>query len=144
MFQYVLKLVDIDGLLCLELPRNPAALENLRRELGKCANRGAGYALITLQPPKRPRTTGKDSQSAHFHGHCQQISRETGQPFDDVKMAVKMLAVSMGYPATEIHGQTIPQSEAAASTDEEAILIEAAHVLAADLEIILIESEVIK
>jgi hypothetical protein len=140
MFQYVLKLADVAGRVAFVPPTDPGARENIKRELGKCRDKNNGYVLVTLQPPKRPRTTGKESQNAHLNGHVMQICNETGNDYDSVKNAVKMLAVeSMGYPYKTIGGQIVPQRERDCSTDECALLIEAAHILAADLGIILQE-----
>ena len=46
---------------------------------------------------------------------------------------------SFGYPYTEFQGVIVPQGESKASVEECAYLIEAAHLLAADLGIILKE-----
>ena len=140
MFQYVLKLADVAGRVAFVPPTDPGARENIKRELGKCRDKNNGYVLVTLQPPKRPRTTGENSQNHLLNGIIVQICEETGNDYDSVKNAVKMLAVeSMGYPYKTIGGQIVPQRERDASVDECALLIEAAHVLAADLGIILQE-----
>ena len=69
-----------------------------------------------------------------------QICNETGNDYDTVKDAVKQLAVEqMGYPYKTIGGRIVPQRERECSTDECAKLIEAAHILAADLGLILQE-----
>ena len=140
MVQYVLKRTFYAGHIAFDLPQDAGAREAIRRELEKCRDKNNDYVLVTLQPPKRPRTTGKDSQNHHLNGHIMQICAETGNDYDAVKDAVKMLAVStMGYPYKTIGGQIVPQRERDASVDECALLIEAAHVLAADLGIILKE-----
>ena len=140
MVQYVLKRVNIAGKIAFEPPADDGANANIKHELRKCRDKHNDYVLVTLQPPKRPRTTGKDSQNHHLNGHIMQICAETGNDYDDVKITVKMLAVStMGYPYKTIGGQIVPQRERDSSTDECALLIEAAHVLAADLGIILQE-----
>lgn len=140
MFQYVLKLADVAGRVAFVPPTDPGARENIKRELGKCRDKNNGYVLVTLQPPKRPRTTGEGSQNHHLNGHILQICNETGNDYDTVKDAVKQLAVEqMGYPYKTIGGRIVPQRERECSTDECAKLIEAAHVLAADLGIILQE-----
>jgi hypothetical protein len=140
MFQYVLKLADVAGRVAFIPPTDPGARENIKRELGKCRDKNNGYVLVTLQPPKRPRTTGEHSQNRHLNSHIMQICNETGNDFDSVKDAVKMLAVeNMGYPYKTIAGRIVPQRERECSTTECALLIEAAHVLAADLGIILQE-----
>ena len=140
MVQYVLKRVTIAGRIAFEPPADKAADANIKHELRKCRDKYGDYVLVTMQPPKRPRTTGKDSQNHHLNGHIMQICAETENDYDAVKDAVKMLAVStMGYPYKTIGGQIVPQRERDASVDECALLIEAAHILAADLGIILQE-----
>lgn len=138
--QYVLKRVEIAGRIAFEPPADLGASERIKRELRKCRDKHNDFVLITLQPPKRPRTTGKDSQNHHLNGHIMQICNETGNDYESVKNAVKMIAVeNMGYPYNTIGGHIIPQRERDCSTDECAKLIEAAHLLAADLGIILQE-----
>ena len=140
MVQYVLRRVNIAGKIAFEPPADDGANANIKHELRKCRDKHNDYVLVTLQPPKRPRTTGKESQNHHLNGHIMQICAETGNDYDAVKDAVKMLAAStMGYPYKTIGGQIVPQRERDASVDECALLIEAAHVLAADLGIILQE-----
>ena len=140
MVQYVLKRVNIQGRIAFLPPADPAVQENIKHELRKCRDKYNDFVLLTMQPPKKPRTTGKDSQNHHLNGHIMQICNETGNDYETVKTAVKMLAVeNMGYPYKTIAGQIVPQRESDCSTDECAKLIEAAHMLAADLEIILQE-----
>ena len=140
MVQYVLKRVVIAGRIAFEPPKDIIASECIKNELRKCRDKHSDFVLVTLQPPKRPRTTGKDSQNHHLNGHIMQICNETGNDYESVKNAVKMIAVeNMGYPYQTIAGQIIPQRERDCSTDECAKLIEASHLLAADLGIILQE-----
>lgn len=138
--QYVLKRVEIAGRIAFEPPADLGASEIIKRELRKCRDKHNDFVLVTLQPPKRPRTTGEDSQNHHLNGHIMQICNETGNDYESVKNAVKMIAVeNMGYPYKTIGRHIIPQRERDCSTDECAKLIEAAHLLAADLGIILQE-----
>lgn len=140
MVQYVLKRSTIAGFIVFEPPKDLGANERIKQELRKCRDKHNDFVLVTLQPPKRPRTTGKDSQNHHLNGHIMQICNETGNDYDSVKNAVKMIACeNMGYPYKTINGYIIPQRERDCSTDECAKLIEAAHLLAADLGIILQE-----
>lgn len=140
MVRYVLKRADVRGRIAFVPPENGAANESIKRELRKCRDKFSDYVLVTIQPPKKPRTTGEGSQNHHLNGHIMQICNETGQDYDGVKLAVKMTAVeNMGYPYSEIAGRIVPQGESECSTDECAKLIEAVHVLAADLGIILQE-----
>lgn len=140
MVQYVLHRAFYAGHIAFDLPADAAAREAIKRELTKCRDKNNDYVLLTMQPPKRPRTTGKDSQNHHLNGHIMQICNETGNDYDTIKYCIKMAAVeNMGYPYKTIAGHIMPQPESQSSTDECALLIESAHVLAAQLGIILRE-----
>jgi hypothetical protein len=137
MVQYVLKRVNIAGRIAFEPPADIGASEAIKRELTKCRDKHNDFVLVTLQPPKRPRTTGEGSQNHLLNGIIVQICEETGNDYDSVKDAVKMIAVEQfAYPYKTIGGKIIPQRERDCSTDECAKLIEAAQMLAADLGII--------
>ena len=100
---------------------------------------------VRLDRPKKPRTTGWRSQSAHFNGHCQTICEETGNDFSDVKMHLKRRAMRRGLPAMTnekgevvyslIDGEPLPKSEADMDTVECGYCIDEAHQLAAEIEI---------
>ena len=140
MVQYVLKRVTIAGRIAFEPPVDAGASENIKHELRKCRDKYGDYVLVTMQPPKRPRTTGKGSQNHHLNGHIMQICNETQNSYNAVKDEIKRIATEeMGYPYEEINGHIHPIGESESSTDECALLIEAAHVLAADLGIIVQE-----
>lgn len=137
MVQYVLKRSFEAGKIAFELPTDPSQRQAIKRELTKCREKNNDYVLVTIQPPKRPRTTGEDSQNHLLNGIIVQICEETGNDYDSVKDAVKMIAVEQfAYPYKTIGGRLIPQRERECSTDECAKLIEAAQMLAADLGII--------
>ena len=140
MVQYVLKRVTIAGRIAFEPPVDAGASENIKHELRKCRDKYGDYVLVTMQPPKRPRTTGKGSQNHHLNGHIMQICNETQNSYNAVKDEIKRIATEeMGFPYEEINGHIHPIGESESSTDECAKLIEADHVLAADLGIILQE-----
>lgn len=140
MVQYVLRRVNIAGRIAFEPPADDGANANIKHELRKCRDKYNDYVLVTLQPPKKPRTTGEGSQNHHLNGHIMQICNETGNSYDVIKYCVKMIAVEqLGYPYKTIAGHIVPQPESESSTDECALLIEAAHILAAQLSIILQE-----
>ena len=123
--------------LILELTDETA--EGFAKAVDSCRRFG-GYALASVSTPRRARTTGEGSQNHHLNGHIMQICRETGNDYDTVKAAVKQIAVEqMGYPYREVAGRIVPQGERDCDTEECAKLIEAAHVLAGDLGIILQE-----
>ncbi|MCK9570955.1 hypothetical protein M0R72_18545 [Candidatus Pacearchaeota archaeon] len=99
-----------------------------------------GYLSLTIDLPKRPRSTGPGSASNHLHGHCQQLTMVFDMSIDRVKMYIKIrAALEMGYPAEMINGIAIPQSEALATVEEESKLIEMAHIVASERGVALIE-----
>ena len=69
-----------------------------------------------------------------------QICNENGNDYETIKYCVKMTAVEkFDYPYTEIAGHIVPKRERDCNTEECAKLIEAVHLLAADLNIVLRE-----
>ena len=68
MVQYVLKRVNIAGRIAFEPPADAGASENIKRELRKCRDKHNDYVLLTIQPPKKPRTTGEHSQNLNEAG----------------------------------------------------------------------------
>ncbi len=140
MVKFILRRKFVKGHVAFELPSDPAMRGAIGRELEKIRDRHNDYALVTIEPPKRSRTTGEGSQNHHLNGHIMQICNATGNDYDFVKTAVKMKAVeNMGYPYMEFAGVIVPKPERESSTDECAKLIEAAHVIAAEYGIILQE-----
>jgi len=128
------------GHLCFEVPHDPQLRTLLADLLTICSKKDADYVSVTLRRPRKPRTTGPKSQNHHLNGHILQLCQETGNDYDSVKNAVKMLAVTqLGYPYVEIAGQIVPKKESDSSTEECALLIEATHLVAADLGLILRE-----
>ena len=137
MVQYVLRRVNIAGKIAFEPPADDGANANIKHELRKCRDKHNDYVLVTMQPPKRPRTTGENSQNHLLNGIIVQICEETVNDYDSVKDAVKMIAVEqLAYPYKTIGGKIIPQRERDCSIEECSKLIEAAQMLAADLGII--------
>jgi len=144
---YVTHVQELTGGLKADPPRGTA--KDLRDAvLAECAKKHNNYVAVTFSTPHRPRSTGPHSQSAHFNGHCQTISEETGQPMEDVRKYVKARAVSRGYPMlTDINGSPILDlwgnvqgaSEADASVEECKLLIEEVHQLASEIDCVLVE-----
>ena len=112
-----------------------AALANELYQVLK--ERHNGYCTVEISTPRKPRTTGPKSQSAHFHGHCQQIAKETGHSMQEIKEYVKMECPD--WPFVQIGKRMVPKSEADLSTVEEAAAIEVTHRIAAELNITLKE-----
>lgn len=105
------------------------------------------YFGVTFERPFRPRTTGKNSQSHRVNGFIQQIAVATGQDFDDIKLKVKYLAISRGWPFLTVeevingvlHEFKLPKSETVASVEDCKALIETVEQYAAENGIRLIE-----
>lgn len=136
----VLKRCFEKGKLCFELPESLSAQEQLRSLLTICKTKYNDFVSVTLDKPKKPRTTGKYSQNHHLNGHIVQICNHTGHSYDEIKYCVKMIAIEVfGYPYTQIAGHIVPKRERDCSTEECAKLIEGTHLLAEQLEIMLEE-----
>jgi len=94
---------------------------------------------ITIKAADK-RSTGWKSQNHHFWGHVRQIAMSTGENLHDVARYVKERAVGMGYPyRIDRWGRLVAKSESDATTQEATILIDACHIVAAELGIILEE-----
>jgi hypothetical protein len=119
----------------VEEPYIPIYTELLRKGIEKSHDR---YD-VTVKLPKRHRSTGPGSASHHYHGHANQIAGYLGYTPDQMKYIIKCEAGSMGYPSTFYKGLTIPQSEADASPEEESMLIETCHRIAAENGVMLRE-----
>ena len=136
----VLKRINERGRICFEAPREPELQEALRNILRTCQDKYNDYVSVTFKPPYKPRTTGKGSQNHHLNGHIMQICNAAGNDYETIKYCIKMIAVEqMGYPFETVDGHIIPKRESDCDTAECAKLIEASHVLAAQLGIILRE-----
>ena len=132
MIEFVGRILSVEPLI-IEYPAG------YKWELEKLAQKDS--LVFKIAPPRKLRSTGERSQNHHLNGHIQQICVETGNDFAAVKAVVKQMAVSMGYPFRTFRGMVVPYSESEASVQECAILIEAVHMLAAELGINLKETE---
>lgn len=136
----VLKRINERGRICFEAPAEPELQESLRNILRTCQDKYNDYVSVTFKPPYKPRTTGKGSQNHHLNGHIMQICNVTNNDYETIKYCIKMIAVEqMGYPFETVAGHIIPKRESDCDTEECAKLIEASHILAAQLGIILRE-----
>jgi len=134
-FDVMFTLIELRGCeVVISLP--PPYVDSVLVLADKLEKNHTKQVYVKLGYPKKPRTTGKDSQSAHFNGHVQQIAQYTGDSFDEVKMHLKREAISMGYPChTTSFGKYMPDSEADASTVECSYLIDTAHRIASLFDI---------
>lgn len=135
-----LKRVNLKDHICFEVPADAGLQTALRRVLGVCRDKYEDYVSCVFAPPYKPRTTGEGSQNHHLNGHILQVCNETGNDYETIKYCVKMTAVEkFDYPYTEIAGHIVPKRERDCNTEECAKLIEAVHLLAAELSIVLRE-----
>ena len=91
----------------------------------------------------RPRSTGRGSQSAHLHGHLQQIGRELGYSLGEIKEVMKADLLDWPHKTVTFKGRefSVPISESDATVRVEAAAIEWCHMRAAEFGIRLIENE---
>lgn len=135
-----LKRIDMKNHICFEAPQEPELRQALRNVLTSCRDKYNDYVQVTIKPPYKPRTTGEGSQNHHLNGHIMQICNYTNNDYETIKYCIKMIAVEqMEYPYETICGHVIPKRESDCDTNECAKLIEASHILAAQLGIILRE-----
>jgi hypothetical protein len=121
------------GRIVFDLPRE---YEDAWRELCRKGEKRGDWFRLVIELPKRARSTGKYSQSAHINGHCAQIAQDTGNDFTAVKMFMKTEAISQGWPYTNLpDGSVVPKSESTATVEEATILIDVIHRFAAEWNI---------
>lgn len=101
------------------------------------------YFRFQASRPRKPRTTGKESQNHAINGYCQQIAVATGNDFDTVKITAKYRAISRGYPFETMiipgGNNTVPLSESKIDTIQAGYLIDELKQIAAELNITLKE-----
>ena len=128
-----------DGDLLVVIP--PAFRESARAVVNKCILNHSGFCRISLERPSKPRTTGRGSQSAHLHGHLQQLAIHFGYDLAEMKLIMKDCVPE--WPVEERKfGKTVklrPVSESTVSTIVEAAAIEWTHRIAAEEGIVLVE-----
>lgn len=108
----------------------------IRPLLGKTVN-------LSVSKWYKPRTTGKDSQSHHLHGHFRDLALFTGHTLGEIKEYAKSDCADWPHAEVRIgrHVRMVPQSEGDANTVEEAALIEWCHVKAVEIGCRLTESD---
>ncbi len=134
----------------VEVKDGRLALNQTQMDMVKAllAKQKAPYLQVTFQPPRRPRTTGAESQSHRINGFIAQICVATGDDFDRLKVELKQKAISRGYPFDTVNYKTpdgvlvemaIAWSETRLSVEEASILIATVEQDAAEKGVALIE-----
>jgi len=89
----------------------------------------------------RTRSTGEHSQNHHLNGHIQQLAVGFETDFSTMKQYVKIRAsLELAYPKIDIGGYLVPISEACATIEQCAMLIEMCHLIASERGISLFEA----
>lgn len=84
-----------------------------------------GYVTVKIDTPRRPRTTGPHSQNSRFHGHCRDIADQLDYTEEEVKAAMKRMAVENGYPThLSIDGIQTPLPTRYATVEEMSYLLQ--------------------
>ena len=119
------------------------------KELGELFTKSPEKMTVELSIPRKLRSTGYKSANHHLNGHVQQIALETGNDAGDVKLYVKRKAIARGLPLMQrpngdivyslADGEPMPMSEADMDTLQCSWCIEEAHILAAEMGIVLRE-----
>lgn len=123
------------------LEHAPAMIRDSLHQLVMTAHtKHGGYVTVTVTTPRKPRSTGPESQNNHAHGHAQQLAEYTGHDIDEILTAAKFRAIKRGYPFDTIGGQIVPWSQARISTVECKHLIDELHQIADELDFVLEES----
>ena len=102
-----------------------------------------GYLTVTVEEPKRPRTTGEGSQNSHIHGHCGNIAEQLSMDKEHVYTAIKRMAVgTFGYPTwlNPMDGTEEPLPQHFASVEQASLLIQMCHQFADTNKLWLIEN----
>lgn len=97
----------------------PAAQAGILLGLSERADaKAGGYLSMTFELPRRPRSTGPDSQNNRANGFMRQIAQATGNDFAAIEAACKLAALDEGYPIEEVCGQWVAKSQAALTVEE--------------------------
>ena len=140
-YKIVLKTENVgNDFLVFQMPKDSAYNARLQKVINDCK----GVVLCDFSKVRKRRSTGPGSQNHHLNGHIMQIMRELGMTteneYNQVKTEIKRIAhFSFGYPSDK-SGHFF-KSEKDCNSLECSWLIEASHLLAAELGITLVESE---
>lgn len=145
--EYTTKIIEQIGGLKAEPPTG-FAKESRDAVLKRCFEKHNSYVTISFSTPHRPRSKG---QQGLVHDWFQDIAVFTGNDMGHVKMAMKKMAMSEGWPPMLdkdgekmidiLTGEPMPMSEGDASIEEEAILLNVTRRFAAEWNIPLRKGE---
>lgn len=122
----------------------PAAFRySIRQVVGKCIQKHNGFAKISIDTPFKPRTFGPGSQSAHLHGHLQQLAVHFGYTLGEMKDVMKDDVAEWPREERKLGKRRVlrPVSEADVSTAVESRAIEWTHMIAGEEGLVLVEGK---
>ena len=118
-----------------------ATMEPAERLVSRCKEKHGDYIHITMDTPRKPRSTGPGSQCSHLHGHLQQLAQALGLTMTEVKDFMKRDCP--WWPSHEItigkRTERVYMSESDVESATEAKAISWCHQAALDCGIILRE-----
>jgi hypothetical protein len=119
---------------------NKSTLESaVRYYAGSLGGDGKTYQ-VTIEEYVPERTM---EQNDHLNSHITEITKETGQDRDTVEYETLKKAIPLGYPCITDpeDGKVIPKRQSRRNRKEISCAIEAVHMLAAEMDIPLTETE---
>ena len=121
----------------------PAFSVAVDRIVEKCHAKHGGYVKVSVDVPSKPRTFGPGSQSAHLHGHLQQLAVHFGYTLGEMKDVMKSDVAEWPREERKFGKRRIlrPVSEATVSTVVESRAIEWCHMVAGEEGLVLIEGK---
>ena len=130
------------GFIKFEAPDDPQERAEVYTVLKKCMDKNNDYVKVTIGQPRKPRSTGPESQNNHIWGHATQIANETGNEVKDVLDAAKERALKRGYPShiNPLTKKVVIAGVEDLDTEQAGMLIEELHLIAAEYNIILKEA----
>ena len=125
-----------DGTLLLSVA-NYGVRAMLKGLVEPCEQKYGSYIKLELSAPYKNRTTGQGSQNNYFWALATAISEKMGEDIKEVERALKVKAISRGYPyhVSPIDGQPVGESMTEVDTVQMSALIETAIEVCAFLEI---------
>ena len=97
---------------------------------------------LTVKRWYQKRTTGKYSQNHHIYGHAVQIGTCVGNTKFEIIMIAMERAITKDYPTKILYtGKIVPMPESEIDSRTAGILIDELHMMAAELDIKLIEED---
>jgi hypothetical protein len=126
MIEYTAEYKIRQGYITFRIPDDYQILVNAEGE--KCK----GFMTVKFGKPRKPRTTGENSQNNLAWKLCTEIARALGIELYEVEYIAKVRAIKRGYPVVMTLGIPVPKSQANIDTVECGHLIDEYYMIAAE------------